>query len=283
MSYDKSVSDHYLHGSLLQAIEAALPDLDKTPDTVTIEDLAPVDEFHIGGRIATDKLIDQLYFAEQHHIIDVGCGLGGAARYIASRYNNRVTGIDLSAEYIETGKALCSWLSLDNSVTLQHGSALQMPFQDNTFDGGYMLHVGMNIEDKPSLFREIYRVLKPGAYFGVYDVMRENDGELIYPVPWASENSTSKLSTPAEYKQAFNKAGFNVVSEDNRRDFALEFFRQLREKTQASGGPPPLGLHTLMQESTLTKVGNMIANISNGTIAPVEIIVRKPQIKNHKF
>lgn len=276
MSYDKTVSDHYLHGSLLQSIEAALPGLGKSPDTVTIEDLAPVDEFHIGGRIATDKLIDQLDFNEQHHVLDVGCGLGGAARYVASRFNNRVTGIDLTAEYIETGNALCGWLSLENNVTLEHGSALEMPFEDNTFDGGYMLHVGMNIEDKALLFKEIYRVLKPGAYFGVYDVMRENEGDLSYPVPWASESSTSKLSSPDEYKQALNTAGFDVVNEDNRHAFALDFFNQLRAKTEASGGPPPLGLHTLMQESTLTKVGNMIANISNGTIAPVEIIVRKP-------
>ena len=158
---------------------------------------------------------------------------------------------------------------------LEHGSALSMPFRDNTFDGGYMLHVGMNIEDKALLFSEIYRVLKPGAYFGVYDVMRVKDGELSYPVPWATENSTSKLSTPVQYKKALADTGFEVFNEHYRREFAMEFFRQLHQKTAASSGPPPLGLHTLMQDSTLIKVGNMIANISNGYIAPVEMIARK--------
>lgn len=144
MSYDKSVSDHYLHGDLLNAIENALPALGKTTENVAIEDLAPVDEFHIGGRLATDNLIGQLNFSERCHVLDVGCGLGGASRYIASKYKSRVTGIDLTPEYIETGKALCGWLNLDSYVTLEQGSALSMPFQDNVFDGGYMLHVGMN-------------------------------------------------------------------------------------------------------------------------------------------
>jgi ubiquinone/menaquinone biosynthesis C-methylase UbiE len=275
MSNYISVSDHYLHGDLLKAIETALPNLGKTPETVTIEDLAPVDEFHIGGRQATDNLIDQLNFSEQHHVLDVGCGLGGATRYVANKYNNRVTGIDLTPEYIETGRVLCAWVKLDKHITLELGSALSMPFQDNMFDGGYMLHVGMNIEEKALLFSEIYRVLRPGSSFGVYDVMRQKNGELIYPVPWATDSSTSKLSTPVQYKQALNDAGFKVSRENNRRDFALEFFKQLHEKVEANSGPPPLGLHILMQESTSTKIKNMINNIAEGYIAPVEIIAQK--------
>lgn len=276
MSYDKSVSDHYIHGNLLNAIEATLPALGKTTENVTIEDLASVDEFHIGGRVATDNLIDQLDFSEQGYVLDVGCGLGGAARHVATKYKNRVAGIDLTPEYIETGKVLCSWLKLDRFITLEQGSALSMPFQHNVFDGGYMLHVGMNIDDKASLFAEIFRVLKSGSSFGVYDVMRQKEGELIYPVPWATESSTSKLSTPDQYKQALSDAGFEITTENNRRDFSLEFFKQLREKTVARGGPPPLGLHTLMQESTANKIKNMIDNIANNFIAPVEIIAHKP-------
>jgi len=275
MSYDNSVSDHYLHGGLLQAIEAALPALGKTTENVTIDDLAPVDEFHIGGRLATENLFDQLSFSEQDYILDVGCGLGGAARYLASRNKNRVAGIDITPEYIDTGKVLCSWLNLDEYITLEQGSALSMPFQDSSFDGSYMLHVGMNIDDKVSLFTEIFRVLKPGSTFGVYDIMLQNDGELVYPVPWATESSTSKLSTPAQYKQAIRDAGFEISKENNRRDFSLEFFKQLRAKTESNGGPPPLGLHTLMQESTSNKIRNMVDNIANDLIAPVEIIAQK--------
>ncbi len=275
MSHDKAVSDHYLHGDLLEAIQTAITRLGKTVDSVTIEDLAPVDEFHIGGRVATGDFLGQLNFVGQDHILDVGCGLGGAARFVASTYDCHVVGIDLSQEYIDTGNALCAWVGLDKQIALQQGSALSLPFQDATFDGGYMMHVGMNIEPKSELFTEIHRVLRAGASFGVYDVMRHKDGDLAYPVPWATESHTCKLATPDEYKQALTNAGFEVTRENNRRAFALDFFRKIHARTKAAGGPPPLGLHTLMQESTATKIENMIANITEDYIAPVEIISRK--------
>lgn len=275
MSYEQTVSDHYLHGDLLHSIEAALPKLGKTLESITVEDLGPVDEFHIGGRMATDRLLSQLNFSESDRILDVGCGLGGASRYIASKHDNSVTGIDLAKEYIDTGNVLCTWVGLDNKVSLHQGSALDMPFEDESFEGGLMLHVGMNIEDKVKLFAEIYRVLKPGALFGVYDIMQIKKGELSYPVPWATESSTSKLASPDQYKDAITNAGFTISLEENRRDFALEFFKQMKAKTEAMGGPPPLGLHTLMKESTPIKLKNMVDNIAADLIAPVEIIIQK--------
>ena len=275
MTNNNTVAQTYLHGNLLDAIKSALKEMGKTIDSLSIDDLAPVDEFHIGGRIATERFLDQLAFSNNSHVLDIGCGLGGAARFVADRYHNQVTGIDLSAEYIETGKTLCEWVNLDKQINLEHGSALDLPFSGHSFDSAYMMHVGMNIEDKPTLFSEVYRVLRPGSYLGIYDVMQQEQGELAFPVPWATTSSTSYLATPESYIQALNDAGFTLIAQSNRRDFAIDFFNSLRAKTAAKGGPPPLGLHTLMQESTLTKIGNMIANISDNKIAPVELIAQK--------
>jgi ubiquinone/menaquinone biosynthesis C-methylase UbiE len=276
MPMDNDIADHYAHGSLLEAIQDAITQLGKTIDSVTIEDLAPVDEFHIGGRQATERFLAQLDFSEPGHVLDVGCGLGGAARFVADKSNNQVTGIDLTHEYIETGNVLCTWVGLGERITLQQGSALSLPFEQESFDGAYMMHVGMNIDSKAELFTEIHRVLRPQTSFGVYDVMRNNDGELTYPVPWATDSSMSKLSTPEQYEKALSDAGFEILKINNRRDFALDFFKQLRAKTEARGGPPPLGLHTLMQETTTEKIGNMVDNISRDCIAPVEVICRTP-------
>ena len=85
MSNDKAVSEHYLHGDLLNAIQVSVTKLGKTVDSVTIEDLAPVDEFHVGGRLATKNFLRQFNFSERDHILDVGCGLGGIAN-IANDY-----------------------------------------------------------------------------------------------------------------------------------------------------------------------------------------------------
>lgn len=247
----------------------------KSIDNISIEDLAPVDEFHIGGRAATDNLIEQLNFSDGSNILDVGCGLGGAARYVSKKFKTSVSGVDLSAEYIETGNALSTWLNLDSQVNLSQGSALSMPYQDNEFDGGFMLHVGMNIKDKSLLFKEVHRVLKSGSLFGIDDIMRDKAGNLTYPVPWASKDTTSKLSTIEQYKEALINSGFEIAKENNRRAFAIEFFKQAQINKEKHISAPSMGLHILMKETTKEKIQNMIKNIVDGYIFPVEIIVKK--------
>ncbi len=275
MPAQQDISSHYTHGNLVAAIRSGVESLGKTIDSVTVDDLAPVDEFHIGGRQASEDFLGQLDLSPERHVLDVGCGLGGAARFVASRYGCRVTGIDLSPEYVDTARVLCSWVGLENRISLHQGSALAMPFADSAFDRAYMLHVGMNIDDKARLCSEVCRVLRSHSLFGIYDVMKIGDGELTYPVPWATTATSSAVAKPAQYREALQAAGFSVIAERNRRDFALAFFDQLRAKTAAAGGPPPLGLHILMGRNTPDKVQNMIQNISNDRIAPVELIARK--------
>ena len=270
------VADHYTHGSLIDSLVQGIRKIGKTVQTVDIDDLATVDEFHIGGRIATESFLDQLDIDAAHHVLDVGCGLGGASRFANTKYGCRVTGVDLTQEYVETGNTICSWLGLENNIRLEKEDATQLPYSAETFERAYMLHVGMNIADKYSLADELYRVTQAGGRVGIYDVMQVGDGELSYPVPWAAEPQGSSVSTVATYKSALNKAGFQIVSERNRREFALEFFAQLQSKAKSAEGPPPLGLHILMGSTAPLKISNMIENISRNIIAPVQILAKKP-------
>lgn len=271
-----SVAEHYTHGSLLAMITAGIESIGKTPASVTIDELAPADEFHIGGRQASEEFADQLGLTGNEHVLDVGCGIGGTSRFIASRFGCRVTGVDLTPEFIETGTALCKWVGLDEQIELHQGNALSMPFTEGSFDAAVMLHVGMNIADKAGLFSEVYRLLRPGSVFGVYDVMKTGDGELKYPVPWSSVPDTCALATQAQYVAALQQAGFDITEVENRREFAADFFDETRERMAAAGGtPPPLGVHIAMGESAPAKITNMVENIAAGCCAPVEIIARR--------
>lgn len=275
MELEQSVAQHYTHGSLEGAIFGALAALGKDLDHLAPADLAPVDEFHIGGRQATTDFAAELEIEPGLHLLDIGSGLGGASRYFARERRCRVTAIDLTQEYVRAAEALAKRVGLENQVSYQHGSALALPFAPRSFDGAYMLHVGMNIQDKARLFAEVQRVLKPGGIFGIYDVMRESgEGDLSFPVPWASSPDTSFVESAITYRCLLESAGFEVQKERSRREFAVEFFRQMRARATEGGGPPPLGLHILMGTSAPQKVANMIDNLERGLIAPTEIISR---------
>jgi ubiquinone/menaquinone biosynthesis C-methylase UbiE len=240
---------------------------------LTLKDLAPVDEFHVGGRQATSAFAQQFEPRRGMRLLDVGCGLGGAARYFAHEHGCQVSGIDLSGEYVAVANALAARVGLGGSVACEQGSALALPFAPGSFDGAYMFHVGMNIENKAKLFAEVRRVLAPSGRFGIYDVMRLAAGELSYPVPWASGPEASFVADAASYRRLLVAAGFEVLQERDRRDFALEVFAQMRARG-AGAGPAPLGLHIVMGANAAQKVANMTGDISSGLIAPIEMICR---------
>ena len=269
------VSEHYRHSTLEQAIVDALTASGVHTNRLSPADLAPVDEFHIGGRQATIEFAEQLEVRPGMYLLDIGSGIGGASRYFAAERGCRVAGIDLTKEYVQVAENLASRVGLSGSVRYQHGSALALPFPADTFDGSYMLHVGMNVEDKATLFREVWRVLKPGGVFGIYDVMREGDGDFNFPVPWATTADTSFVVRATSYRRLLEVAGFTVRKQRNRREFTIQFFDRMRERAAQSGGPPPLGLHILMGATTPEKVANMIGNLERGLLGPTEIICRK--------
>jgi ubiquinone/menaquinone biosynthesis C-methylase UbiE len=275
MNEQANVARHYSHGRLLEAIVAGLHAIGKSPESITIEDLAPVDEFHIGGRQASEDFVGRLGLSADHHVLDIGCGLGGTSRFVAKTCGCRVTGIDLTPEFVETGQTLCRWVGLSDRIDLCLASALDMPFEARTFDAVLMLHVGMNIVDKARLFAEVHRVLQPDGVFGVYDIMRTNDESLAYPVPWATVEGTCALARPEEYRAALSQSGFEIATERNCRGFATAFFDAARKRAEAEGGPPPLGVHVLMGEDALVKIRNMVESVAAGRIAPIEIIARK--------
>ena len=276
MSDSETLTKHYSRSDLLGRIKRGLEAMGKKRETVTLDDLAAVDEFHVGGRQASIAFLDQLKPKPGQLLLDIGCGLGGPARFATDRYGCRVAGVDLTPDYVTAGRVLCNWLKLGGKVSLRQGSALSLPLTDETFDGAYMMHVGMNIENKPQLCAEVYRLLQPGGCFGIYDIMTVGEGDLTFPLPWSSEAETSFVADPEVYKNALRAAGFSIVAERSRRDFALEFFVRQRAMIAAAGGPPPLSLHIVMGRNTDEKLRNLVSAIEADLIAPYEIIAKKP-------
>ncbi len=272
MTPEPSIANHYGRPRIVETILAAFARAGKESAHLTAADLAAVDQFHVGGALATEDLAAQMHLRPGMHLLDIGCGLGGPARFFAAEHACRVTGIDLTPEFVEAAEHLTRLVGIGD-VDFRQTSAASLPFDAAAFDGAYLIHVGMNIPDKPAAFREIRRVLKPGARFAIFDIMRAADGPVRFPVPWAATEATSFVETPAAYRAALEAAGFHIASERDRRDFAIQQTERSIARTQQSGNTGP-GLTLLMGEKTPVLIGNLLAMLKEGLLGPVEIIAR---------
>lgn len=270
---DQEIVAHYGAGSIYDRILDGLERAGLSVDTLTAAELKPVDEFHIGAFEATRALLDQVVISAGDRVLDIGSGIGGTARFVRASTGAEVTGIDLTPDFVETARKLSAMVGDDSSF--QIGSALDMPFEAGHFDVAMLLHVGMNIADKPAMFAEAFRVLKPGGTFAVYDIMAVTDEPLDFPLPWAATAETSYLATPAEYRAAAAAAGFQVAPTRDRGDFARDFFARVAAQ-MAETGPPPFGVALTMGDKAPEMVANMVANLKAGRYAPVEMLCRRP-------
>ncbi|HET9318681.1 MAG TPA: class I SAM-dependent methyltransferase [Bryobacteraceae bacterium] len=273
MSTEATVAAHYGRNKLEESILTAVVREGKDPEKLAAADLAAVDEFHVGGLEATQELAAQMELRPGLRLLDVGSGLGGPARYLASEHGCKVTGIDLTQEFVDAARSLSKRVKLDGLVDFQQGSALRMPFAPDTFDGAYMIHVGMNIADKAGIFREVRRVLKKGALFTVFDFVRSREGAIHFPVPWALSEESSFVARVKDYRDALEGAGFRVEKKRERQAFSIAFLERAMAR-MAQSGPPALGLHLLMGEQAPTMARNMLAMMKEGILEPVELFSR---------
>ena len=273
MSVEHSVTEHYTHGGLEAALLAALTAAGKDVERLTPADLMGADEFHVGGAQATKELMAQLDLRPGMTLLDIGSGLGGPARHLA-RHGCHVVGIDLTPEYVAVATSLSRRMGMAEQVAFHRANADRLAFPDASFDGATLLHVGMNVPEKAGMFTAVRRALKPGGFMAVYDVMRMEEGEIEFPVPWSGGAATSFVETPDAYRAALEGAGFRIVAERNRGKFAVAFFAAQRAR-QAEGGAPPIALGLVMGATGPKKIGNLAGMIARGLLAPYELIARR--------
>src|SRR5688572_11986485 len=238
MSTDQEISKHYSQGDLLSRLNAALREDGADPDHPSLEALAPYDQFHGRGLEATSEIAELMQAGPGDHILDIGSGLGGPARYVASRFGCAVTGIDLTEEFCDVARHLSRLLSLEARVRFEVGDALKMPFADASFDGAYSMNVSMNIADKGALCREVHRVLRPGGWLVLSELAKGGGGDLDYPTPWAASARTSFLSTPEETRSGLVAAGFDVIRLHSSVEETRAFGARSRAMVDRGEKPP---------------------------------------------
>ncbi len=275
MIHETQVEEHWAQGDVYSRIVSALQAAGKSLDSLTIDDLAPVDHFHARGFPATVELGDHLPVNTGDHVLDIGCGVGGPARYFAQRFGCRVSGVDITRPFVDAANKLTVLLHMTDQVFVQHGDGQRLPFTDGTFDGAYSQHVTMNVPDRGQFFAEAWRVLRPGAFFAITEHGLGPAAHLHHPVPWSADGTGEWLVTPEQTRELLTEAGFDDIKIEDTGPKYVAFYSKMIAAAE-QGALPPLGLHVLLGEDTLLRARNSMRNIEERRTHPAQVICRKP-------
>jgi SAM-dependent methyltransferase len=229
MSETRAIEAYWSRAGIGQAILDALSALGKDGQALTVDDLAPLDQFHGGGKPATVRLARLAALQPDTRVLDVGGGFGGPARTLAAEFGCRVTVIDLTETYVRAAEMLTERLGLAERVRHRVGNALALPFDDASFDVVWTQNSGMNIEDKAGLYAGFHRVLRPEGLLVMQEPMAGPLEPPIYPLMWARDPGSSFLRRPAEMLALIEDAGFTARAWDD-----------VTAETGGSGAPVPV-------------------------------------------
>lgn len=267
------IDAHYGRSGLLQAILDGLDASGSAAEQPTSEALGAVDHFHSRGREATIELMQRSGVRSGSIVLDVGGGIGGAARLLARDAGCRVVVLDLTEEYVRVGRELTRRVGLHGRVSFVHGDALSAPFEDEAFDVVWTQHSSMNVVDKPRLYRELRRLLKPGGLLAMHEILAGPNQPIRFPVPWARDGEASHLITSDRLAALLEAVGFRVLVWEDQFEESLAFFR--RRLAAAAGAPPPLGLHLLLGPDYRAMFANQVTNLEARRIEIVMAVLER--------
>jgi SAM-dependent methyltransferase len=261
------VEAHYAKPGLIERVREALRQSGLDPDRLNQSELDNVDQFHVGGLDATNNLARLAGIRADDRVLDLGSGVGGPSRHLASSIGCHVTGLDLTTEYCQLATSFALATGLSHLVDYRQGDALHTPFDDASFDVVWTQHAAMNIEDKPGLYGEIARVLKPSGRLAVHDIIA-GTGEVRYPVPWAARPDFSFLISGQNMQETILAAGFRTVVVQDVTQEGLDALRKMASRAAAPG----FGIRTLTGADFPAMAANLVANLQSGSCRVIQAI-----------
>ena len=265
------VRDHYEQSDLVSRVLSALTAAGATVEALTLDDISALDQFHLGGRTATRRLCRLAGIRDAMHVLDIGSGLGGPARVMASEFGCSVTGIDLTRAFCDVAAELTERVGLADRVAFRHGDAMEIPFDRESFDVVWAQHVFMNIECKERLLVQVGRVLRPGGLLALHEIMEGPQPHPRFPVFWADTPDISFLVSQGKLRRLLTEAGFcELVWEDETRRSIDAAIVQ-----RGNAAPSAVGLSAVVGEEFELKAANTLRNLKEGRIVAAQAVFQR--------
>lgn len=268
------VTQHYGSTGIADRVLAAIAASGGDPGQLRPEMLFPYDQLHARELKATEEHVAWLAPRPDEHVLDVGSGVGGPARFVATRTSARVTGIDLTPDFVAAARVLTERAGLADRVTFQVGNALDMPFGDATFDAALCQYVAMNIVDKQGLAREIVRILKPGGRLLWSEAVGIEGRDPPYPLPWARSPEVSHLTTEAGLRGALEGAGLTILEWHDETEIQIEHAHEARRAGQAPSPERMTANQIVMGDDFVDRRRNYLAGLEAGALKGIAILAR---------
>lgn len=275
MNSDRDIAGHYSNERLLELLFTSLIEDGADPENLTLCDLAPYDQFHGRGMDATKEVADALNCQPNERVLDIGCGIGGPARYFAHRFGCHVTGIDLTRSFVDTARELNVRTGMVDTVTVEQCNALSMPFKDGSFHAAYSMNVSMNIADKIGFYAEAYRVLIPGGTLVLSELSKGEVGEVMYPTPWARTSSESFLATLEETKNGLAETGFDLVDVRDTAEESIAYGIRAKAMVDRGEKPPHRAVQLIHGSIAMAAMRNTATAVRERAAVPIEIVCKK--------
>jgi len=275
LDYEEAINTQYGQSDLGKKILAILQreGIDMAEGIKDV--LAPIEELHLRGSLATIELAQKADLNESMKVLDIGCGIGGPARTLASEFGCQVIGLELCEEYCHASEIINDRVGLSNKIEIRQGNALNMPFDSAEFDIVFMQHVLMNIENKERLLSQTKRVLRPKGRLALYTICISSITPIHFPVIWANNPDINFLLSANDLRNLISNSGFKEISWKDETEKILEEIQHARSKPR-SKIPQPISLGLIVADPS-TKWRNIVRNLKEGRIVVIQGIFEKNQ------
>ncbi|MFG6177608.1 class I SAM-dependent methyltransferase [Halomonas sp. THAF12] len=256
---------------LTARLRAAFRAAGRDPERLSPDEVAGIDQLHLGGRRASRDLARRGALAAGQRLLDVGCGTGGASRLLAHECGVEALGVDITAAFVAVAEWLSQATGLADRTRFLCADAARLPLLTASVDVVWCQHALMNMPDPATVLAEWRRLLVPGGRVLLHEVVAgDNPAPLSLPVPWAREVTHSHLIRREVLEAALAEAGFVAHEVDDVSASALAWRRRQVEgqgkgKERSASAPLP-GPALIFGDDFAAMGRNLLDNLSDDRV-----------------